>query len=125
MFKKLNENAIIPKSKNEYAAGIDVFASEEITIKPGYTEYIPIGIALDLDIEKFKGYFFGLYLTDTIAKKGVILPNGVGVINIDSTQEIRLLAFKPLQDPSGYENRNIHIKKGEKVGQLILQKFYK
>ncbi len=125
MFKKLNENAILPKSENEYAAGIDVFASEEIIIKPGYTEYIPLGIGLDLDVRDYKGFYFGLYLTDTIAKKGVILPNGVGIINIDTTQEIKLLAFKPLQDPSGYENLKIRIKKGEKVGQLILQKFYK
>lgn len=125
MFKKLNESAILPKSEDEYSAGIDVFASEETIIKPGFTKYIPLGIALDLDVRDYRGFYFGLYLTDTIAKKGVILPNGVGIISVNSTKEIKLLAFKPLQDPTGYENSKITIKKGEKVGQLILQKFYK
>jgi len=124
MFKKLNESAIIPKKKNEYAAGYDVFAIEDIKIKPGYTEHIKLGIALDLDKEKYKGLFFGLYLTDSIAQRGLILPNGVGVINIDSEDEIRMLVFKPLHDPSGYENRTISIKKGDKVGQLILKNFF-
>jgi len=124
MFKLLNDNAKLPKRKNEFAAGLDVFASEDISIKPGYTEHIQLGIALDLNPDDYKGLYLGLALRDTIAKKGLILPNGIGIINIDSTDEIRLLVFKPLQDPSGYENRTIHIKKGDKVGQLIIQGFY-
>jgi len=125
MFKLLNKNAKLPMSEDIYSAGYDIISPIDIEINPGYSRTINLGIALDLndkDLEYLRDYYVGLYLTDSMAREGLILANGVGIINISSKDEIRMIVLKPLNDPQGYENKSIFIKKGQKIGQLLIHK---
>ena len=125
MFKVINENAQVPTAENRYSAGYDIISPIDIVIEPGYSRTIPLGIKLDLnekDLEYLRDYYIGLYLTDSMAREGLILANGVGIINIDSKDEIRMIVLKPLNDPQGYENKSVSIKKGQKIGQLLIHK---
>jgi len=125
MFKLINENAKLPTAENIYSAGYDIISPIDIEIEPGYSRTIKLGITLDLsdkDLEYLRDYFIGLYLTDSMAREGLILANGVGIINIDSKDEIRMIVLKPLNDRQGYENKSVFIKKGQKIGQLLIHK---
>ena len=127
MFKKLTDDAMLPKAQTELSAGYDVYANADVTIEAGQTKLVPLGIALDLSTETLeaqKGLYVGLYLRSGLGAKGLILPNGVGIIDIDYKDEIKQIIHNPLTDSAGYENKTFKIKKGDRVGQLILHKHY-
>jgi len=126
MFSIVN-NGQLPEAQSKYSAGYDIFAAEDQYIYPGEVRTIKLGFKLSIDedtIKKYENYYFGIYLRESMAKKGAMLVNGVGIINIDSNEEIEIKLFNTLKDPKGYENRNIEIKKGDRIAQIILQKHY-
>ena len=122
MFKKITDNAILPQAQTSDSAGYDVCASEDTTIFAGQTKLVPLGIALDIkDIEHFakEGYFLGLYLRSSYGAKGLILPNGVGIIDIGYKDEIKQIIHN-----ANFESKTFEIKKGDRVGQLIVHKHF-
>jgi dUTPase len=57
--------------------------------------------------------------------KGLILPNGHGVIDMDYRGEIKMIIHNPIREKtySGSEFLNeFDINRGDKIGQLILQR---
>jgi len=125
MFEVVNEG-ILPEAQDEYSAGYDVFANEDVRIYPGEIRTISLGFKLDLTPEglnNFKDYFFGIYLRESMGHKAMLV-NGVGIININSNEEIKIKLFNYLTDPNSYENKKIEIKKGDRIAQIILQKNY-
>lgn len=47
-FKRLSDNAIIPKKAHASDSGFDLVASEDVVIEPGDTAVVPTGIAVQL-----------------------------------------------------------------------------
>jgi dUTPase len=64
-----------------------------------------------------KGYYLGLYLRSSLGKKGLILPNGVGIIDIDYQDEIMMMIY------NGTDNKYL-VQKGDRIGQIIIHKHY-
>jgi dUTP pyrophosphatase len=133
MFKKLTDDAILPQAQTQYSAGYDVYANEDVIIGAGETKLVPLGIALDELGENLKNYYFGLYLRSSYGAKGLILPNGVGIIDVDYKEEIKQIIHNPIKphyNGNGEETKEVDvyseivIKKGDRVGQLILHKHY-
>ena len=48
-FKKLNDDAVIPKYQTKSASGMDLTASEEIFIPAGSRRIVPTGLAVELE----------------------------------------------------------------------------
>lgn len=48
-FKKLKEDAKVPFKENESDTGFDIFAMEDVYLKPGETTVIPTGIAMNIE----------------------------------------------------------------------------
>ena len=85
--KKLTPDAIIPTYGTEYSAGADLYSgmTEAVTIKPGTTEFIKTGIAMEIPA----GLVGLIYARSGMAcKKGVAPANKVGVIDSDYRGEI-------------------------------------
>jgi len=151
MFKKVTEDAILPTRGSKYAACVDVYANEDVVIEAGETQVVGLGIAIDLEIldgrlfiadmymnaknhremenifeEFLKSHYLQLSLRSSLGKKGLILPNGVGVIDLDYRDEIKMVIHNPVDIVTVYslqENSNpsfIEIKKGDKIGQITL-----
>ena len=121
MFKKVTDDAILPQAQTQYSAGYDVFANEDVAIHAGETKLIPLGVTLSLTVEGmqlYKDRFIGLFLRSSFGMKGLSLPNGVGVIDIDFPDEIKIAIKNPI---SGTDYK---IKKGDRVGQLVLLNHY-
>ena len=119
MFISVN-NGILPKRKTKYSAGYDVCSNEEVCIKLGETKLVSLGIALDQEwIRKntdktFREQnYWGLHIRSSLALKGLIVGNSVGIIDIDYPDEIKIILHN-----STTESKSIS--KGDRIAQLIL-----
>ena len=115
MFKVVN-NGKMGTRATKFSACIDLYSRIDTTIGAGETKIIPLGIKLD--IEEFDDYFkkthyLQLMLRSSLGKKGLILPNGVGVIDLDYTDEICIIIHNA-------SDNNYEIKKGDRIGQITL-----
>lgn len=144
MFRLVEGGKKLPQRATRYSAGFDVFAREDTWIGAGETETIGLGIALDLSTELTGGWansfcmdngafnpedqevlldyfmgthYFKLCLRSSLGAKGLILPNGHGVIDMDYRDEIKMGIHNPM---SRYTAREYAVYRGDKIGQLIL-----
>ena len=111
------EVVICPTYMTEKAVGADCFASEDVIIPPGEVKIVPTGIKA-----KFPGDEMGLFpfIRSSIPKKkGLMLANGVGVVEED-------YHGNPANDGNigfmfvNFKNAPVQIKRFERVGQLVL-----
>lgn len=111
--KKLNKNAIIPKSAFDTDAGCDLVAIS----KKETEQYIEYGTGLSFQIDKFEGsdWYFEIFPRSSISNYDLILANGVGVIDNAYRGEI-LFRFKKTKENGKFYNVS------DKIGQLILKK---
>ena len=108
MFRVLTEGCK-PTRGTKHSACVDLYASEDVVIGAGETVVVGLGVAIDLDnfrkgvfksldsavsyfpIEKqdsiFNRYLSSHYLQvalrSSLGKEGLIMPNGVGIIDLD------------------------------------------
>ena len=77
-----------------------------------------------------KSHYLEVALRSSLAVKGLIIANGIGVIDLDYTNEIGLIvhnptkiAYEKAEDTSGYVecDDNFIINKGDKVAQCTLK----
>lgn len=133
MFKSINGGQL-PQRATKYSAGFDVFANEDVVIGAGETKVIGLGICLSgEDIHNFiRDHLFELHPRSSLRAKG--LGGGVGIIDMDYRDEIKMVITNPLQSKQVVENGcnyevleysedyEYTIKKGDKIGQLILKR---
>jgi dUTPase len=143
MFKVLTEGCD-PTRGSKYSACVDLYAAEDVTIGAGETKLVGLGVALDVSIpmgdcteqkakkelDKFKSrHYLQLMLRSSLGKKGLIIPNGVGVIDLDYKDEIKMIIHNPVRRPFldlfttmfgwGFLRKK-YIKKGDKIAQITL-----
>lgn len=124
-FEKVNrieENIKLPERSTKFSAGYDFYALEDMLIPgKGTVTYVKTGVKVELAEDEF------LMLCNRSSnpkKKELILMNGVGIVdsdyydNPDNDGEI-CFAFSSLNETGSF------IKKGDKIGQGIIQKFIK
>lgn len=139
MFKSIN-GGILPQRATRYSCGFDVFANEDMVIGAGETKVICLGICLDL--EQLSGYdscahYLELHPRSSLRAKG--LGGGVGIIDMDYRDEIKMVIANPalkikkneitnaLEDfgisvKNDFVYEDFEIKRGDKIGQLILKR---
>ena len=115
-------NINLPKRSTAHSAGYDIEAAEDTTIpmfRPGIT---PTMIATGLKAYCQPDEFYIIANRSSGASKGIVLANGIGVIdadyynNADNDGHFRILAFN-------VSDHDITIKKGDRIAQVIFQKF--
>ncbi len=114
--KKLYPHAKLPKYGTEFSAGADLCACLEgpLTILPGETEMISIGIAMELP----DGYAGLVYARSGLAsKRGLAPANKVGVVDSDYRGEF----FVPLRNHSSEPQT---IEPGDRIAQMIITPYY-
>lgn len=148
MFKKINGGKL-PTRGSEYSACVDLYAREDIVIGAGETKLVPLGVCIDFDkitktlhlrsdrkypeakadlLEIFRNsHYLQLMPRSSLAlKTGLIIANGVGIIDLDYEGEIGIvlhLAIDLTTIHSLSDNSNpcfIEIKKGRRIAQITL-----
>lgn len=96
-FKKLNEDAIVPKYGSDNAACADLYACTPMPlyINPGETRLIKTGIAMEIP-EGLGGFIFAR--SGMATKQGLAPANKVGVIDPDYRGEIMVALHNHSQE---------------------------
>ncbi|MGL5245338.1 MAG: dUTP diphosphatase [Sarcina sp.] len=175
-----DENSTIPKYETSLAAGADLFASEDMVIRPFETVAIPLNLKfaipdnMEIQIRARSGLSLKTHLkisnsigtidADSISNISVILENNYNIANLpyeiaadinkltelkSNYKEVKLKdyleskghafenfdqyehAYKKLLKTYIYLDKNgnpygtIYIKKGNRIAQMVLAKYYK
>ena len=102
-----------PTYATEGSAGLDLPAciDEAVTLNPGDRTAIPTGIAIELPSPDYVAYVFAR--SSLGLKKGITLPNAVGVIDSDYRGEIKVALTNISDEP-------YTINPGERIAQLVI-----
>lgn len=105
-----------PKHQTFLSAGADVSASKETVIFPKEIRLVGTGYYLPTHFKTdFQDYCILLYPRSSLAiKKGLMLANSVGVIDIDYNQEIKVALYNPTASI-------VKVDKFERIAQLVMQ----
>lgn len=114
--KKTHPDAVIPTQALKTDAGYDLVAVADATLIKSEFMYIPLYAEYDtgIAVEPPTGYHVEVYPRSSISKTGLILANGIGLIDSDYRGTIKL-RFKVANASSPY-------RKGDKIGQLVIKK---
>lgn len=139
MFKSINGGRL-PERATKYSAGFDVYSNQDIVIGAGETKLVSLGIALDFDSiaqniaferminleDWMEKHYFALHIRSSLRAKG-LTSLGTGIIDMDYRDEIKMAIHNPFTgfdddaNPTGGTGwSSYQIKKGDKIGQLIL-----
>ena len=107
-FKKLSENAVMPKKAHPTDAGFDLAASETTTIPANGRALIHTDIAMDIPL----GYY-GMVVgrSGNTIKRGLV--GMTGIIDSGYQDGIGIMAFN-------MTDSEIVVKQGERAGQIII-----
>lgn len=112
--KKLYEDSIVPTFANEYAAGADLYAHLDapVTLQPLERAMIGTGVAVEIP----EGYWGAVHIRSGIAAKhGIMLANGVGVVDSDYRGQIYACVIN-------MSNTTYTFESGDRIAQLVIRK---
>lgn len=111
--EKIGKEIPAPFYATEGSAGMDLAAciDKPVVLNPGERIAVPTGIAIALPSNKYVGLVFAR--SSLGLKKGITLPNAVGVIDSDYRGEI-LVALTNISDEP------YKIEPGERIAQLVI-----
>lgn len=108
--RRLRPDVPLPAYQTPGAAGFDLAASEEVRIAPNAVALVPTGLVIRVP----DGYFLGIFArSSTPLKRGLIVSNGVGVIDADYCgvdDEIKIQVLNVTREP-------VTIKAGDRIAQ--------
>lgn len=111
-YKKLNPDAQRPKYAKDGDAGADVFSVEEVTLLPGETRLVSLGLAMEVPY----GWEMQVRSRSGLASKGVIVTNSPGTIDSGYRGECKVILTYIGKNPDGFK-----INKGDRIAQFVLK----
>lgn len=113
--KRIDKSLELPEYKTKGAVGFDLTAREEIVVKPFEVTLIPLNIVVKVP----KGYSLLLFSrSSTPLKKGLMVANGVGVVDWDYSGEEDEIKLAVLN----FTKKNVKVEKGERIAQALIVK---
>jgi dUTP pyrophosphatase len=113
LIKRLSDDATLPARAHPGDAGLDLYANEDATLKPGERATVGTGIAIALP-EGTAG--FVVPRSGLAMKHGLSIVNAPGLIDEGYRGEVRVLLVN--LDP----DEPIEIRRGERIAQLVVQR---
>src|SRR6185295_14520706 len=99
--RRLDSSVALPKYQTPGAAGFDLAASADVTIPPGTIALVPTGLVIQVPA----GHFLGIFArSSTPLKKGLMVANGVGVVDQDycgPADEVKIQVLNFTAEPVG------------------------
>jgi dUTP diphosphatase len=113
---RLDPSVSLPSYQTSGAAGFDLASSVDMTVAPGEVALVPTGLVMAVPA----GHFLAVFArSSTPLKRGLMVANGVGVIDSDycgpgDEIKIEVLNFTPSP---------VTIKRGDRLAQGVLIPF--
>lgn len=118
-YKKNNESAFMPKRATKNSAGYDFYSPTEVRILPHTMQMIWSDVKAKIN----ENEVLITCVTSGMGKKGLIMANGIGVIDSDyygNENNDGNIGFMLLN----LSENEIIIKQGDKIGQGIITNFF-
>jgi dUTP pyrophosphatase len=113
---RLDPSLPLPSRETAGAAGFDLSAAADVTIAPGAVVLIPTGLVVKVP----DGCFLGIFArSSTPLKRGLIVANGVGVIDSDycgPTDEVKIQVLNVTGAP-------VQVQRGDRIAQGIFLRY--
>src|SRR5262245_36095407 len=107
---RLDPAVPLPRYETAGAAGFDLAAAADITIEPGTIALVPTGLVIQVPA----GHFLGIFArSSTPLKRGLMVANGVGVIDEDycgPMDEVKIQVLNFTQQP-------VVVRRGDRIAQ--------
>lgn len=111
--KRIDKEVPLPSYAHRGDAGLDLFSSEDVVLKPFERRLVGTGIKIEIP-EGYAG--FVQPKSGRAAKEGLSIVNTPGLIDSGYRGEVKVILIN--LDPE----KDIVIRKGEKIAQLVIQK---
>lgn len=113
--KRIDKSLELPEYKTKGAVGFDLTARESVVVKPFEVTLIPLNVVVKVP----KGYSLLLFSrSSTPLKKGLMVANGVGVVDWDYSGEEDEIKLAVLN----FTKKNVKVEKGERISQALIVK---
>ena len=108
--RRLNPSVALPAYQTPGAAGFDLAASEDVVVEPGAIALVPTGLVIKVP----EGHFLGIFArSSTPLKRGLMVANGVGVIDQDycgPADEVKVQVLN-------FTNTSVRVARGDRIAQ--------
>lgn len=110
---RLDSAVPLPSYETAGAAGFDLAASVDMTIRPGEVALVPTGLVIEVPA----GHLLGVFArSSTPLKRGLMVANGVGVVDSDycgpaDEIKIEVLNFTP---------QPVSVRRGDRLAQGVI-----
>jgi dUTP pyrophosphatase len=108
VFKKLREDAVLPRRNNPTDAGMDIYCVEPVTLHSGQIALLPTGLAMSIP----DGYAGFMWPRSGLSLKGIDVL--AGLIDSSYRGEIKVSLVN-------HGERPIEFKPGDRIAQLVVQ----
>ena len=111
--RRLDPSVSVPSYQTPGSAGFDLAASEDVTVAPGEVRLIPTGLVIEVP----QGHFLGIFArSSTPLKRGLMVANGVGVVDSDYSGP----ADQVLIEVLNFTSRPVTLRRGDRIAQGIV-----
>ena len=110
--KRIRPHAELPAYQSSGAAAFDLAAAEPVTIQPGEVALVPTGLVIEVPAGMFLAIFAR---SSTPLKRGLMVANGVGVVDPDYSGPADEVKIAVLNFTTGV----VAIARGDRVAQGI------
>jgi dUTP pyrophosphatase len=113
---RLDPSVPLPKYETAGAAGFDLASNVTMTVQPGQVTLVPTGLVIGVPA----GHVLGIFArSSTPLKRGLIVANGVGLVDSDycgPTDEIKIEVLNVTSAP-------VTIQRGDRLAQGVVLPF--
>jgi dUTP pyrophosphatase len=111
--RRLDSTVTLPAYGTGESAGFDLAAAHDLTIAPRHIALVRTGLVIEVP----SGYFLGIFArSSTPLKRGLLVANGVGVIDPDYSGPNDEVMIQVLN----ITDHDVHIGRGDRLAQGIV-----
>ena len=110
--RRLRPDIPLPRYESDHAAAFDLAAADDVVVEPRRVALVPTGLVVEVPAGMFLGFFAR---SSTPLKRGVMVANGVGVIDPDycgPADEVKIAVMN-------FTDTAVTVRRGDRIAQGI------
>ena len=110
--RRLRPDIPLPRYESDHAAAFDLAAADDVVVEPRRVALVPTGLVVEVPAGMFLGVFAR---SSTPLKRGVMVANGVGVIDPDycgPADEVKIAVMI-------FTDTAVTVRRGDRIAQGI------
>jgi dUTP pyrophosphatase len=108
--RRLSPSVALPRYESDGAAAFDLAASEDVEIQPGEVALVPTGLVVEVP----SGMFLAILArSSTPLKRGLMVANGMGVVDSDycgASDEVKIAVLN-------FRSAPVQVRAGDRIAQ--------